>query len=61
LAREEGIKLPIPPEMIVYFEKQGRIVDLMTGRVYNAVTVQPTPVATAVAYLLAQAEGEIAL
>jgi hypothetical protein len=61
LAQEEGITLPMPVEMIVYFERQGRIVDLERGRVYSAVTVMPTPSAKAVAYLLALASGEIVI
>lgn len=58
LAREEGLMLPMPAEMIVRYERQGKVVDLMTGAVYDAITVQPTPAAKAVAYLLADVRNE---
>lgn len=61
LAREEGIKLPMPIEMIIYFERQGKIVDLETGKVYDAITVEPTASGKAVAYLLAGVVGEVAI
>lgn len=61
LAREEGITLPMPIEMIVYFERMGKIVDLETGRVYDMVTVTPTPNAKAVAHLLSEVTGALAL
>lgn len=61
LAREEGFKLPYPAYMIVYFERRGRIVDLVTGQVYNAVVLQPTASAQAVAYLLGEVTGGVLL
>lgn len=53
LARDEGIRLPMPPDMIVYFERMGKVVCLQTGKVYDEVTVTPTRQAQAVSYLLA--------
>lgn len=61
LASEEGIKLPYPVDLICYFERMGKIVDLVTGQVFDMVTVQPTANAQAIAYLLAEVEGEFAL
>jgi hypothetical protein len=51
-ARESGLTLPYPADVIVYFEEQHRIVDLESGAVYDAITVTPEPSAKAVAYLL---------
>jgi hypothetical protein len=61
LVHEEGIRLPMPPDMIVYFENQDKVVCLVTGKVYDAVTVQPTPSAQAVAHLLQDAVGAVVL
>ncbi len=61
LAQEEGIRLPMPVEMICYFERQGKVVDLETGQVYDAVTVQPSAIAQAVCHLLQGVEGEFSL
>jgi hypothetical protein len=58
LAREEGIKLPYPADMIAYFENQGRIVDLLTGFVHDGATVgMPTPIAKAIVHLSAGVDG----
>lgn len=59
LAQEEGLTLPMPVDMIVYFERMGKVVDLITGQVYDMVTVQPTSSAKAVAYLLSETVGEV--
>jgi hypothetical protein len=56
LAREEGIKLPYPSRYICWLEDRGRIVDLATGEVYNAVISTPTRHAQAVAYLLGEVQ-----
>ena len=61
LAREEQITLPMPVDLIVYFERHGRIVDLMTGVVYADITVATMPSAKAVCHLLAESVGEIQL
>jgi len=48
LAREEGIVLPMPVDLIVYFERHGRIVDLCSGVVYaNITAVSCTLITTA--------------
>lgn len=51
-ARESGLTLPYPADVIVRFEDSGRIVDLENGTIYDRVTVVPEPSAQAVAYLL---------
>lgn len=51
-ARESGLTLPLPIDLIVFLEDHGRVVDLENGTVYNSVTVTPEPCAQAVAYLL---------
>lgn len=61
LAREEGITLPMPTDMIVWFERQGKVVDLLTGAVYDAIAVAPTRSAKSVAYLLAEVEGVVVI
>jgi hypothetical protein len=60
LAAEEQIALPMPIDMILYFEKQGCIVDLVTGAVYRDVLVTTTPSAQAVCHLLATVAGDVA-
>ena len=57
----DGVKLPMPPSMIVWFEDRGKLVDLVTGEVYDTVAVQTTSQAQAVAYLLCEVVGEVAL
>jgi hypothetical protein len=52
-ARENGLTLPLSPDMIVFFEDHQRIVDLENGEVYNSIVIVPEPCAQAVAYLLA--------
>jgi hypothetical protein len=59
LAHAENITLPMPVDMIVYFENQGKFVDLVTGKVYDAVIATPTPSAKAVLHLLGHVEGDI--
>lgn len=61
LAREEGIVLPMPVDMIVWFEQCGKLVDLVTGTVYDTVAVQPTRHAQAVSHLLSQVEGAVVI
>lgn len=61
LAREEGIVLPMPVDMIAFLERQGRIVDLCSGTVYTNVTVATMPSAQAIAHLLCQVEGTVAI
>ncbi len=51
----------MPVEVIVYFERHGKVVDLVTGKVYDDVVATPTPAAKAVAYLLAHEEGAVVL
>ena len=58
LAREEGLRLPYPPDYICWLEDRSFVVDLIDGDVY-AVTVAPTRHAQAVAYLLGHEVGEL--
>ncbi len=59
LAREEGIKLPMRPALICWFEDRGRVVCLTTGKVYCGIVATPTPSAKAVAHLLQAVEGDL--
>jgi hypothetical protein len=43
LAREEGIELPMSPNLIISLEDSGKIVDLLSGQVYTAVTIAVSP------------------
>ena len=61
LAASEGLRLPMPAETIVHFERQGHIVDLLSGEVYTVITSTPTPSGKAVSHLLADVKGEVAL
>jgi hypothetical protein len=61
LAREESITLPLPVDLILFLEDRGRIVDLVTGEVLNAVTVKLEASGKAVAHLLEHVEGEYPL
>ena len=61
LAREEGITLPYPAHYICWLEDKGRIVDLVTGKVYNGIVATPTSSARAVAYLLGHEVGAVAI
>ncbi len=61
LAREEGLRLPYPAHYIAWLEDRGRIVDLETGCVYTDVTVKLEASGRAVAHLLQDAMGEVAL
>ena len=68
LAREEGFKLPISVELIIWFESHNCIVDLVTGkatrptREENDTTVYAhTPSGKAVNHLLSDAQIEAEL
>jgi hypothetical protein len=61
LAREEEIVLPYPPHYICWLEDRGCVVDLVTGKVYCAIVATPTPSGRAVAHLLLDAVGEVAV
>jgi hypothetical protein len=61
LAREEGITLPLPADYIVWLERRGRIVCLMTGQVFTSISATPTPSAKAVTYLLSSLIGELVI
>ena len=61
LARVEGITLPLPLDLIVYFERMGYVVDLVDGTVCRGVTATPTVHARAVAHLLGEVEGELVI
>ena len=60
-AASEGLVLPMPVDLIVFFESHGHIVDLITGEVSLPVVGTPTPTGKAVAYLLTDHVGEFAL
>ena len=61
LAREERITLPYPAHYIAWLKDRGRVVDLISGEVYNAIVATPTVHARAVCHLLAEVEGEYPL
>ncbi len=61
LAASEGIDLPMPIRMILWFEDHDCIVDLATGIATRPTVVTPTPSGRAVAYLLADVAGEFAV
>jgi len=61
LAREENLTLPYPIDLIIWFEDRGYAVDMADGAIYRAVTVTPTVHARAVAHLLGEVEGEMAI
>jgi hypothetical protein len=46
---------------MIWFEDRGYIVDLATGTVYNAIVATPAVHARAVAHLLSEVTGEVAL
>lgn len=52
LAREEKLDLPMSPNAIVALEDSGKIVDLVTGAIYAAVTVAPSRHVQALNHLL---------
>jgi hypothetical protein len=63
LAREEGIKLPYPIDLILWLEDRGRVVNLHDGSVtlaYDSLAM-PTPSGVAVTHLLHDAMGAAAL
>lgn len=54
LAREEGIRLPMAPMLICWFEDRGLVVDLHTGLAWRTErSGMPTRNAKAICYLLA--------
>jgi len=57
----DGLLLPMPASMIVWFEDRGKLVDLVTGMVYDTVAVTPTTQAKAVLHLLVEVVGEFAI
>jgi hypothetical protein len=61
LAQVEGIPLPMPARMVVWFEDRGCIVDLITGIASRPESFTPTPMGRTIAHLLADAVGEVTL
>jgi len=61
LAAIEGFRLPMPASMILFFEDRGRVVDLRTGKVSNAIVGTPSASGKAVSHLLRDVVGEVAL
>jgi hypothetical protein len=61
VAASENITLPYPAHYICWLEDRGRVVDLVTGKVYCAIVATPTPSGRAVAHLLRDAVGEVAV
>lgn len=51
LATEEGIVLPMAADMIAFFERQGYVIDLVTGEAIKSVTVELSPYHKALTYL----------
>jgi len=61
LAASEGIELPMPVRLILWFEDRGCIVDLHTGWATRPTVCGPTPSGKAIAHLLTDHVGELAL
>jgi hypothetical protein len=61
LARAENLRLPMPVDMILYFENMGYVVDLISGEVYREPTVKLEASGKAVAHLLAHEVGAVAV
>lgn len=62
LAEAEGFRLPYPADYVVWLEDHGRMVDLQSGEVlYSLPVAMPTASGKAVAHLLSDAVGEVAL
>jgi hypothetical protein len=61
LAAAEGIMLPMPVRLILWFEDHGCVVDLHTGKAHRPTVGTPTPSGKAVAYLLTDHVGAFAL
>jgi hypothetical protein len=59
LAASEGIMLPMPPRMILWFEDHGCVVDLVTGKAHRPTVGLPTASGRAVSHLLADHVGEL--
>jgi hypothetical protein len=58
-ATAEGIILPIPPRLILWFEDHGCVVDLHTGIAHRPTVGLPTASGRAVSHLLADHVGEL--
>lgn len=58
LVVEEGVKLPLPIALILWFEDRGYVVDLETGMARRYFVGAPTPSGKAVAHLLVNVEGD---
>lgn len=62
LAASEGITLPMEPWLIIFFEKHGRVVNLLTGQVErNIAEAMPTRTGKTIAHLLAHETGMVKL
>jgi hypothetical protein len=61
LAQEEGLTLPYPVDLILWFEDRSYVIDLNTGVMYRNVSATPTRSARAVVHLLAETDGDISL
>jgi hypothetical protein len=61
LAAAEGIMLPMPIRLILWFEDHGCVVDLHTGKAHRPPVGLPTASGRAVSHLLADHVGELAL
>lgn len=59
LAQSEGLRLPMPVELILWLEDRGKVVDLRTGRVMRPTAVAPTASGKAVAHLLYNHVGDL--
>lgn len=51
LASDEGFRLPMAADLIAYFERQGYIVDLVSGEVCRDISVTVEPCAQALCHL----------
>jgi hypothetical protein len=58
-AASEGIMLPMPIRLILWFEDRGCVVDLHTGIAHRPTVGTPTASGRAVSHLLADHVGEL--
>jgi hypothetical protein len=56
LAKAEGFRLPMPADLIIFFEDHGFVVDLPSGQVHRGTVFTPTSSGRTVSHLLKNVE-----
>lgn len=59
LAQEEGFRLPMAVDLIVYFEQHGYVVDLRTGELCRDIAVELSPTAQALCHLYGMNDDDL--